>query len=86
MYPSFIAMTVSGFLLMGVIIYLFYKSRDPSSHMSVFENSMIVIGVATVISVHGIAHAYAEVNYGFNPLRGKWKYKNKLSKKHLLHK
>lgn len=74
MYPSFLAMSVSGFLILGVLIYLFYKSYDTESHMSVFEKTMIAIGLATVIAIHGLAHAYAEVNYGFNPLNGDWGY------------
>ena len=75
MYPSFIAMGISGFLITGIIIYLIMVSYNGYTKMGVFEQSIIVIGLATAIGIDGIAHAYAEVYYDFNPLLGKWRYR-----------
>ena len=34
----------------------------------------ILLLLSIAFGIHGLGHAYAEVNYGFNPLEGKWNY------------
>jgi len=74
MYPSYIAMAVTGFLMLLILYTLYINDEKLSSYQKV----VILIGLATIVSIHGLAHAYSEINFGFNPLKGDFTYeKNK---------
>jgi len=36
---------------------------------------MLLLTLAIAVGVHGIQHAYSEVNYNYNPLKNEWDYK-----------
>ena len=72
--PSNIALTVSG-LLIGyalILIYIEYvQKRTPIIRPKLIE---LVLFLATSISIHGLLHMGAEINYNYNPLEGKFTY------------
>lgn len=71
MYPSLIAMAVTGFLTLYVI-YLLLAHKNTLTN---YEYLVSVSLVTLLIGMHGFSHAYAEVNFGFNPLQNKYQYK-----------
>jgi disulfide bond formation protein DsbB len=74
MYPSFLAMCLTGFILLFIIIFVIIKMSNNELELSSYQKIIILLGFAIVIAIHGLAHAYAEVNFGFNPLEGKFSY------------
>ena len=74
MYPSFIAMAVTGFLML-LLLYTLYNNDEK---LTTYQKVVILMGLAIIVSIHGLAHAYSEINFGFNPLKGDFTYeKNK---------
>ena len=77
MYPSNFAQMLTGLLIFYVIIMIIYRQYNGSMNMnsSDFNEYMIVLLFAIAIGVHGLLHAYAEINFDFNPLNDKWHYR-----------
>lgn len=74
MYPSFLAHVITGLLILYVIVMILYRMKEPNSLGNHYQEYMIVLMLAIAIGIHGFMHAYAEVNYGFNPLNSQWGY------------
>jgi len=80
MYTSSIIFTLSGFIILYVIFNLISNTIKGVGFIELIKSSQIntfLLTLATALSIHGLAYAYAEVNYGFNPLEGKWNYRIK---------
>lgn len=76
MYPSYLAFCLSG-LIIAYVIYMLTKemySGGLKTTTTAFATAILLLLLSIAIGVHGLAHAYAEVNFGFNPLEGKWGY------------
>jgi len=75
MYPSYIGFGLGG-LLLGIVIIILICALCTSQKMDSNKYSMLTVLLLLSIAfgIHGLGHAYAEVNYGFNPLEGKWNY------------
>lgn len=56
----------ASILFTCAIVYLAYHLSKNSLELSAYEKIMVTLGI--FIAVHGMAHAYAEVNFGLNPL------------------
>lgn len=74
MYPSFIAQAISGFLILWILIMMLYRYNEPDSLNVHFQCYMVMLMFAVAIGVHGLQHAYSEVNFGFNPWNSQWNY------------
>lgn len=74
MYPSKWALFISGIILGYVIVMMIYRSQNKDDFTENFSTYMLFMTLAMAIGIHGLGHAYAEVNFGFNPLQGKWDY------------
>jgi hypothetical protein len=74
MKPSLLAMSVSGFLLAVVIAILCYDYYMNALKFDTYQRVMVPLVLSIAIGVHGLAHAYAEKNFNYNPLEGKWTY------------
>lgn len=68
MYPSLIGHSFGGILLFVAFIMLYFAYPKAT----VIELTMIVLLFSIAISAHSMGHAYAEVNYNWNPLEGKF--------------
>jgi hypothetical protein len=79
-YPSMLAMILSGFLMLAFLIILVVKARDGTLNLSTYEQLSLILGAGILVSIHGLAHAYSEVHYDFNPLQCHMGYH--LHKKH----
>ena len=80
MYPSAIAHTLSGIIIFYVILKLVYNKLTDTSTLTLIKSSQtntFLLTLAIALGIHGLAHAYSEVNFGFNPLEGEWDYKLK---------
>lgn len=77
MYPSYLAQIFTGLLLLYVIILIIYRFNDPSGNdlQQHFNEYVVVLLLAIAVGVHGLQHAYAEVNFDFNPLNCRWHYR-----------
>lgn len=70
MYPSlFLLVTTYVLIFYSIYVYL-YDNEDNRNNNSVF----MILAIAGAIGLLTRATAYAEVNYDFNPLKGKWNY------------
>ena len=75
MRPSFIGQGVNGVLAMIAIIMfiLHYKEMD---NKTIIE---MLLFISITIGVHSILHHFEEIYYDYNPLVGKWQFRdNKL--------
>ena len=80
MYPSSIVFAFSGFIILYVILSVIYNRRTSINTIELIKISqfnVFLLTLAIALGVHGLGHAYAEVNFGFNPLEGKWDYRLK---------
>jgi len=68
MYPSIIGHCFGGILLLVALIMLYFSFPKATS----VELTIIVLLFSIAISAHSLGHAYAEVNYNWNPLEGKF--------------
>lgn len=78
MYPSSIVFALSGFIILYVIFNLVYDQLTGAGTLTLLKSSQInafLLTLAIALGIHGLGHAYAEVNFGFNPLEGKWDYR-----------
>ena len=75
LYPSFFAMAISGFLILFVIILMVFRINEVDHFNKYFQTYMLLLTLAIAVGVHGIQHAYSEVNYNYNPLKNEWDYK-----------
>jgi uncharacterized membrane protein HdeD (DUF308 family) len=64
MYPSFLALMISGILIGFTIILTIvnFKNMDNRTIM------LLLILLSIAIAVHGILHFVYEINYKWNPL------------------
>ena len=75
MYPSMIALAITGLTVMIFIILFAIKYKNGEIKLlSTYEQLTLIIFVGILIGVHGLQHAYSEVNFGYNPLECKNKY------------
>lgn len=66
--PSFIALTVTGFILVFMLIVLARNFKEISKASAIeLASFMCVLSIA--IGSHGMLHLGLEYVYGFNPLR-----------------
>ena len=75
MNPSYLAMGIGGLLLLIFVIVLvfnLFNHKGLDDHM--YHILMLILVASIAISVHGLAHGYAEVNFNYNPLKGKMSY------------
>jgi hypothetical protein len=78
MYPSSIVFALSGFIILYVIFNLVSDQLSGAGTLTLLKSSQIntfLLTLAIALGIHGLCHAYAEVNYGFNPFEGKWNYR-----------
>lgn len=76
MYPSLLAMILSGFFLLSVIVILLMKySKGELKEMDQNTIILLLLGLCIGFGVHGLQHALAEIYFNFNPLEGKWCYR-----------
>ena len=73
MYPSYLAQGITGFLILYLVLMMIHRSNEPLEQH--FHEYVIVSLVCIAIGVHGLQHAYAEVNFDFNPLTNRWHYR-----------
>lgn len=78
MYPSYLGLGVSGTLIFLVVVVLIYNmfSQNGITRMDLgIYNSLVLLTLLSIaVGIHSLGHAYSEVNFGFNPLEGKWNY------------
>ena len=80
MNPSFYAMFISASLTaIGLLIILNIYSKHQTLTTDTFQKLMLILGFSIAIGIHGLAHAYAEVNFNYNPLIGKITYNNRIT-------
>lgn len=77
MFPSYFAQMLTGLLIFYVIIMIIFRQYNGSMNMNGADLNeyLIVLLLAIAIGVHGLQHAYAEVNFDFNPINDKWHYR-----------
>ena len=71
MKPSFLALSVSGILIGLFLIVLLnnlYKKNELDS--SIYQTYMLLLMASIAFGVHGLGHAYAEIHYDYDPLKG----------------
>lgn len=76
MKPSYIALSISGILL-GVFLFIIIRDMFRKKVYNTDDYQMLILLVVTSIAVgvHGLGHAYAEVNFNFDPLKNnRWVY------------
>lgn len=74
MYPSFYAMAISGLLILVVIILMITRINEADQFNTHFQTYMLLMTLAIAVGVHGLQHAYSEVNFSYNPLKNNWDY------------
>ena len=74
MYPSMIAMFVSGIIFLMFLTIIGIKAYNGDlKNFTAYEQIMLVLGISIFIGIHGIQHAYSEALYNYNPLEYKSK-------------
>lgn len=70
MKPSYIALSISG-LLLGIILFIFIRDWYNNKELDTptYQLLMLLSILSIAIGVHGIGHAYAEINFNFDPLK-----------------
>jgi len=71
MKPSYLALSVSGILIglfLLILLTNWYKNNELDS--STYHTYMLILISSIAVGVHGLGHAYAEVNFNFDPLQG----------------
>ncbi len=74
MYSSYFAQMLSGSLIFYVILMMIFRMNSNTTESN-FNEHVIILLLAIAIGVHGLQHAYAEVNFDFNPLNDRWHYR-----------
>jgi len=82
-YPSMMAMVLSGFIMLAFLVIIIVKGRNGELNLTSYEQLSLILGAGILVAIHGIAHAYSEVHYDFNPLQCHMGYH--LHKKHHNH-
>ena len=75
MKPSYMALSVSGFLIgvfMIIVINNWYTNK--SVDISMYQTMMLILMASSAMGIHGLGHAYAEVNFDYDPLKGGFVY------------
>jgi len=83
LYPSQLAMILSGFLVIAFLAILIVKARNDELNLTTYEQLSLILGAGILVSIHGLAHAYSEVHFDYNPLQCRMGYH--LHKKHHKH-
>lgn len=68
-------MAISGFLILYVIVMMLYRMNEEDNQNKNYHNHMLLLTLAVAIGIHGLHHAYAEVNFKFNPLTNNFRYR-----------
>lgn len=76
MKPSYIALGISGIIL-SIFLFIILKDLYYNKQYDTqnYQMLMLIIMSSIAVGVHGLGHAYAEVNYNFDPLNNNtWVY------------
>lgn len=76
MKPSYVALGVSG-ILIGIFLFIILKNlyNNKQYDTQMYQTLMLILMSSIAVGVHGLGHAYAEVNYNFDPLNNNvWIY------------
>jgi hypothetical protein len=68
--PSNLALIASG-LLIVLGLFLLFRELNQGNSISNTKLMDLVLFLSTAISLHGLLHMGAEINYNYNPLEGK---------------
>jgi hypothetical protein len=72
--PSYIANIVSGLFILIALYYLYIEIYMNNTEIKGIRLINLLLFISTAISLHGLLHIQAEINYKFNPFEGKLSY------------
>jgi hypothetical protein len=72
--PSYFANIISGLFILIALYYLYIEIYINQSDIKGIQLINLLLFISTAVSLHGLLHIQAEINYKFNPLEGKLTY------------
>lgn len=72
--PSYFANIISGLFIVTAIYFLYVEIYIKNTPIQGIQLINLLLFISTAVSLHGLLHLGAEVNYNFNPFEGKLTY------------
>lgn len=69
MKPSYFSFCLSALLLFVFVVVLGYNTYQKNElDQTTYHTYVLLLLASIAVGIHGLGHAYAEVNFGFDPL------------------